>query len=84
MYAYLDQDPRGRDHSADQPAAGPGTANRSGLTLDAIARAVMSTELLPGEDPALLPGPDRIEIHHVIGYHLPRIHHPARRCRGPG
>jgi len=39
--------------------------------LDAIARAVMSTELLPGEDPALLPGPDRIEIHHVTGYYLP-------------
>jgi hypothetical protein len=191
MYAYLDQDPRGRDHSADQPAADPGTANRSGLlgsvtfrqlagpsrvrltlwdtpasaaaflaeraelaavpgeiyevvdtgegpapaqapayarlmyfdgprapeqavaedlagrqriwpairgisglvgtyvlrgpdlgsvvvtlatsveTLDAIARTVMSTELLPGEDPALLPDPDRIEIHHVTGYHLP-------------
>jgi len=42
-------------------------------TLDAAARAVMSTELLPGEDPALLPGPDRIEIHHVTGYHLPAV-----------
>jgi hypothetical protein len=40
-------------------------------TLDAIARAVMATELMPGEDPALLPGPDRIEIHHVTGYHMP-------------
>ena len=40
-------------------------------TLDAAERAVMSTELLPGEDPALLPGPDRIEIHHVTGYHVP-------------
>ena len=39
--------------------------------LDATARAVMSTELMPGEDPALLPGPDRIEIHHVTGYHVP-------------
>jgi hypothetical protein len=39
-------------------------------TLDAAERAAMSTELLPGEDPALLPGPDRIEIHHVTGYHL--------------
>jgi hypothetical protein len=38
--------------------------------LDVIGRTVMSTELLPGEDPALLPGPDRIEIHHVTGYHL--------------
>jgi hypothetical protein len=41
-------------------------------TLDATARAVMATELMPGEDPALLPGPDRIEIHHVTGYHMPR------------
>ena len=50
-------------------------------TLDAIARAVMSTELLPGEDPALLPGPDRIEIHHVIGYHLPAAV-PAASLKG--
>ena len=40
-------------------------------TLDAAARATLSTDLMPGEDPALLPGPDRIEIHHVTGYHLP-------------
>jgi len=45
------------------------TLTTSAETLDAAARAVMSTELLPGEDPALLPGPDRIEIHHVTGYH---------------
>jgi hypothetical protein len=25
-------------------------------------KAIMGTELLPGEDPALLPGPDRIEL----------------------
>jgi hypothetical protein len=25
-------------------------------------KAIMATELLPGEDPALLPGPDRIEL----------------------
>ncbi len=31
----------------------------------------MSAELLPGEDPALLPGPDRIEIFHVTGYRIP-------------
>jgi hypothetical protein len=37
-------------------------------TLDAAQRAVMATELTPGEDPALLPGPDRIEIHHVTGH----------------
>jgi hypothetical protein len=30
-------------------------------------KAIMSTELLPGEDPALLPGPDRIELYPVIG-----------------
>ena len=45
------------------------TLTTSAETLDGAARAVMSTELLPGEDPALLPGPDRIEIHHVTGYH---------------
>jgi hypothetical protein len=40
-------------------------------TLDAAQRAVMATELTPGEDPALLPGPDRVEIHRVTGHHLP-------------
>jgi hypothetical protein len=39
--------------------------------LDASARAAMSTELLPGEDPALLGGPDGIEIHHVTECQLP-------------
>ena len=29
-------------------------------------KAIMNTELLPGEDPALLPGPDRIELYPVI------------------
>ncbi len=29
----------------------------------------MSTELLPGEDPALLPGPDRIELYAVTEVH---------------
>ncbi len=28
-------------------------------------KAIMSTELLPGEDPALLPGPDRVELYPV-------------------
>ena len=37
-------------------------------TLDAAERAVMATGLAPGEDPALLPGPDRVEIHRVTGY----------------
>ena len=40
-------------------------------TLDAAQRAVMATELAPGEDPALLPGPDRVEIHCVTGSHRP-------------
>jgi hypothetical protein len=29
-------------------------------------KAIMGTGLLPGEDPALLPGPDRIELYPVI------------------
>src|SRR5215469_653915 len=32
-------------------------------------KAIMSTELLPGEDPALLPGPDRIELYPVLEAH---------------
>jgi hypothetical protein len=32
-------------------------------------KAIMNTELLPGEDPALLPGPDRIELYPVIEVH---------------
>jgi hypothetical protein len=39
-------------------------------TLDAAQRTVMATDLLPGEDRALLPGPDRIEIHNVTGYQV--------------
>jgi len=31
-----------------------------------VQKAIMSTELLPGEDLALLPGPDRIELYPVI------------------
>jgi hypothetical protein len=34
-----------------------------------VQKAVMSTELLPGEDPALLPGPDRVEGYPVINVH---------------
>jgi hypothetical protein len=29
-------------------------------------KAIMSTELLPGEDPALLTGPDRIDLYPVV------------------
>ena len=50
-------------------------------TLDAAQRAVMATELTPGEDPALLPGPDRVEIHRVTGHHLPAAR-PAASTRG--
>ena len=32
-------------------------------------KAIMSTELLPGEDPALLTGPDRIELYPVLEVH---------------
>jgi hypothetical protein len=41
------------------------------VSLEAMARAqkaVNSTELLPGEDPALLTGPDRAVVHNVSGY----------------
>jgi hypothetical protein len=34
--------------------------------LDRGQEIIMSTELLPGEDPALLPGPDRIERYEVV------------------
>lgn len=34
---------------------------RDEATLDAIANIVWNSELLPGEDPALLPGPDRVQ-----------------------
>jgi len=32
-------------------------------------KAIMSTELLPGQDPALLPGPDRIDLYPVLAAH---------------
>jgi hypothetical protein len=38
--------------------------------LDAVARAAMGTGLLPGEDAALLPGPDRVQTHQVTGYQM--------------
>lgn len=34
--------------------------------LDRGQEIIMSTKLLPGEDPALLPGPDRIERYEVV------------------
>jgi hypothetical protein len=34
-----------------------------------VQKAVTSAGLLPGENPALLPGPDRIELYPVTGVH---------------
>ena len=34
--------------------------------LDAVGQAVYGSKLLPDEDPALLPGPDRADIHVVV------------------
>ena len=38
---------------------------------DAAQQAIMSTELLPGEDPALLTGPDRISFYRLVHADLP-------------
>jgi hypothetical protein len=35
-------------------------------TLLDLQKAIMNSELLPGEDPALLPGPERIEMYPVL------------------
>jgi hypothetical protein len=40
-------------------------------THDRIHEAIVATELLPGEDPALLPGPDRITVARVLRADLP-------------
>ena len=42
------------------------TITRTEAGLRRGQEVVMSTELLPGEDPALLPGPDRVEIYDVV------------------
>ena len=39
--------------------------------LDRAREVILSTELLPGEDPALLQGPDRVEVIEVIESWLP-------------
>ncbi|MEI2778075.1 MAG: hypothetical protein V9G19_19350 [Tetrasphaera sp.] len=41
------------------------TLARSEHVLDILQELVMTSELLPGEDAALLPGPDRIERYEV-------------------
>ncbi len=38
---------------------------------DAAQQAIMSTELLPGEDPMLLTGPDRISFYRLVHADLP-------------
>jgi hypothetical protein len=40
-------------------------------SIEAVQRAVLSTQLLPGEDPALLGGPDGVELHQVAEYQMP-------------
>lgn len=40
-------------------------------TFEAAQRAVLGSELLPGEDPALLPGPDSVEYARVLLAELP-------------
>jgi hypothetical protein len=53
------------------PAARSMTCVMLGDSLEALeeaARVVNSTTLLPDEDPALLPGPDRGDMHRVIRY----------------
>jgi hypothetical protein len=42
-----------------------------------VAAAINSTPLLPGEDPSLLTGPDRVETHRVLSYLTPATHTPA-------
>ena len=42
------------------------TVMQSEAALIRAQEVIMSTELLPGEDAALLPGPDRIEIYEVV------------------
>jgi hypothetical protein len=40
---------------------------RDAAALDLLGQVVMTSELLPGEDPALLPGPDRTDRYEVTG-----------------
>lgn len=40
-------------------------------TLDKAREVILATELLPGEDPALLPGPDRSERYQVVHTMVP-------------
>ena len=42
------------------------TITSTAEALDRGGEIIMSTELLPGEDPLLLPGPDRVERYEVV------------------
>ena len=57
-----------RRSSCASPTAAS-SSSRSPRHEDALDRSndvIMSTELLPGEDPALLPGADRVERYEVV------------------
>ena len=47
------------------------TVTNSVDAIEAVGRAVNATSLLPGEDRALLPGPDRVEVYRVIAAYPP-------------
>jgi hypothetical protein len=42
------------------------TITETDETIDRATEIIMSTPLLPGEDPALLPGPDHVERYEVV------------------
>lgn len=69
----IEADPQMQDelvalHVLRQPDGGEVVVSLT-QTEAGLARAqqvILGTELLPGEDPALLPGPDRIEVYAVV------------------
>jgi hypothetical protein len=68
----LDANPEIRDdlvvhYDLRQPDGGHAllTISRAEATLDKMIELIMTSELLPGEDPALLPGPSRAERYEV-------------------
>lgn len=49
---------------------------RDAATLDVLQELVSSSELLPGEDVSLLPGPDTVEVFQVVemrGFGVPEV-----------
>ena len=68
----LDSNPELRDdlvvhYDLRQPDGGQAmvTISRTEATLDKMIELIMTSELLPGEDPDLLPGPSRVERYQV-------------------